>query len=68
MKKRFLAGVLWFFALAYIWNMVAFAINVSDLPGLVLGAIGGLLFALDPGGRIWVRRREHGQVSAVAAF
>jgi len=53
MKKRVLAGVLWFFTVAYIWNYVALFLGVTELPGLALGAVAAVLFAVDPRGRIW---------------
>jgi hypothetical protein len=57
MKKRVLAGVLWFFAVAYAWNFVASFLGVSEAPGILLGALAALLFAIDPAGRIWPDRQ-----------
>jgi membrane associated rhomboid family serine protease len=53
MKKRVLAGVLWFFATWYAWNVLASFAGVTDLAGPVVGLAAGLLFAVDPLGRIW---------------
>jgi hypothetical protein len=67
MKKRILAGVLWFLAVAYLWNLVAFAMGVAELPGLAFGAVVGLLFAIDPLGRIWTRDQAARQPLATPA-
>jgi hypothetical protein len=53
MKKRVLAGVLWFFAVAYAWNLIALALGLSEGPGLGLGTIAAFLFAADPAGVVW---------------
>jgi hypothetical protein len=64
MKKRALAGVLWFYASWYAWGMVA---SFTDLPGAV-GPIGGaclgLFVALDPLGRLWKHTAEPAPVAA----
>ena len=46
MKKRVLAGVLWFFAVAYAWNVVALVLGLPDVPGYGLGIIAAFLFEL----------------------
>ena len=53
MKKRVLAGVLWFFAVAYGWNLIALALGLPEFPGYGLGAIAAFLFAADPAGVVW---------------
>ncbi len=53
MKKRVLAGMLWFFATWYAWNIIASFVGVSDIAGPILGLAAGLLFAVDPLNRIW---------------
>ena len=53
MKKRVAAGVLWFFAAWYAWNVIAAIIGVSGAPGPVFGILAALLLAGDPFGRIW---------------
>jgi hypothetical protein len=53
MTKRVLAGVLWFFAVAYSWNLVAMLVGFSESPGYVLGLFAGILFAVDPARRVW---------------
>ena len=55
MKKRVLAGALWFVAVAYAWNMIAFALGLPEAPGLGLGTIAAFLFATDPKGVVWKR-------------
>jgi hypothetical protein len=55
MTKRVLAGILWFFAVAYAWNVVAMVMGFTDAPGYVLGAVAGFLFAVDPAHRVWHR-------------
>ena len=53
MTKRVLAGILWFFAVAYAWNVVAMAMGLTEAPGYFLGLIAGFLFAVDPMHRVW---------------
>jgi hypothetical protein len=53
MVKRTLAAALWFMAIAYAWNYVAAVLGISELPGLVLGAVAVVLIAGDPLHRIW---------------
>ena len=53
MKKRVTAGVLWFFAAWYAWNVIAAMISVSAAPGPVFGLLAALLLAGDPFGSIW---------------
>jgi hypothetical protein len=53
MKKRVLAGMLWFFATWYAWNIIASFAGVSDIAGPIIGLAAGLLFAVDPLNRIW---------------
>ena len=58
MKKRVTAGVLWFFAAWYAWNIMAAIIGVSDAPGPVFGILAALLLAGDPFGRIWTPKPQ----------
>lgn len=53
MKKRVLAGLLWFYTIWYAWSMIASTLGVSEMLGPVLGLIAAALFAGDPLGRIW---------------
>ena len=53
MKKRVLAGVLWFFAVAYAWNLIALALGLPEVPGYGLAAIAAFLFAADPRRVVW---------------
>jgi hypothetical protein len=56
MKKRLLAGILWFYTAWYAWSVIATLIGVSTAPGPVFGFIAALLLAGDPFGRIWQAR------------
>lgn len=53
MTKRVLAGILWFFATWYAWNIFASFAGLSEVAGPILGLATGLLLAVDPLGRIW---------------
>lgn len=53
MKKRVLAGLLWFYATWYAWSLVAAFSGLPDLLGPVLGAAVAMFVAGDPFGRIW---------------
>ncbi len=57
MKKRLVAGVLWFYTSWYAWSVVATLVGVSTAPGPVFGFLAALLLAGDPFGRIWAARR-----------
>ncbi|HEX5826855.1 MAG TPA: hypothetical protein VFY23_04990 [Candidatus Limnocylindrales bacterium] len=57
MKKRVLAGILWFFAAWYGWCIFASFAGLSDVAGPLLGLAAGLLFAVDPLNRIWAAPR-----------
>ena len=67
MKKRVLAGLLWFYATWYAWSIVASTVGVSDMLGPVLGLIAAALIAGDPLGRIWSTSRERQAVNASAS-
>jgi hypothetical protein len=64
MKKRVLAGLLWFYATWYAWNVMAAFVGVPVLAGPVLAAAVAMLLAGDPFGRIWTSRRTRPVVSA----
>jgi hypothetical protein len=53
MKRRVLAGLLWFLAAWYAWSIFATFAGLSDIAGPILGVAAGLLFAVDPLNRIW---------------
>ncbi len=57
MKKRVLAGLLWFYATWYAWSVLASFIGLPDLLGPVIGVGVGALFAIDPLGWIWGNRK-----------
>jgi hypothetical protein len=57
MKKRVLAGLLWFYVTWYAWNYVAAFTGLTVLAGPVLGAVSGWFVAADPLGKIWTRTR-----------
>ena len=65
MKKRVLAGVLWFFAVAYAWNLIALVAGLPEQPGYLLGFLAAYLFATDPAHAVW-RRGAETQTPAVA--
>jgi hypothetical protein len=56
MKKRILAGLLWFYVAWFAWAFVAAYSGLSELWGPVLGAAVAMVIAGDPMGRIWGRR------------
>jgi hypothetical protein len=53
MKKRVLAGLLWFYATWYAWNVLAAFLGLPELAGPVVAAAVAMLLAGDPFGRIW---------------
>jgi hypothetical protein len=53
MKKRVLAGVLWFYSTWYAWSVIATLIGVSTAPGPLFGILAAVLLAGDPLRRIW---------------
>ena len=55
MNKRVAAGVLWFFAAWYAWNIIAMIVGLSDAPGPVFGLLAALLLAGDPLRQIWTK-------------
>lgn len=55
MKKRILAGLLWFYMIWYAWTIIANFVGVTDLAGPVIGLVAAALIAGDPLGRIWSR-------------
>jgi hypothetical protein len=64
MKKRVVAGALWFFAAWYAWNVIAAFAGVSSAPGPVFGVLAALLLAADPFGRIWTARSMPASLAA----
>ena len=64
MAKRILAGVFWFLAVGYLWNLIALMVGLPDWPGLVLGVVAAYLFAADPLARIWTRTAPVAPVAA----
>ena len=67
MTKRVLAGILWFFAVAYAWNVVAMVMGFTEAPGYLLGLIAGFLFAVDPMHRVWRHRAKTGNIPVPAS-
>ena len=67
MKKRVLAGLLWFYATWYAWSVIAAFVGAPTLVGPVLGAAIAMLFAGDPSGRIWGARRTRPVAAAHTA-
>ena len=53
MKKRVLAAVLWFMAVAYLWNFVAMIAGVSTAPAFLAGFAAALFVYGDPLHMIW---------------
>jgi hypothetical protein len=53
MKKRVLAGLLWFFVAWGAWNFLAAVVGLPGFAGPVLGAAVAMFIAGDPTGRIW---------------
>ena len=66
MKKRVLAGILWFFATWYAWNILASFMGLSEIAGPILGLAAGVLFAVDPLGRIWDQEQAQAGAASVA--
>jgi hypothetical protein len=54
--KRLIAGILWFFVAWYAWNLIASIAGLPTTVGPLLGLAAGVLFAVDPLGRIWAPR------------
>jgi hypothetical protein len=67
MKKRVLAGLLWFYATWYAWGLIASTLGVTEMLGPVLGLIAAALFAGDPLGRIWSSTGDRHTVTARSA-
>lgn len=55
MKKRILAGALWFYALWYLGVTLAFHFGTPQILGPIVGLALGMLVAVDPGNRFWRR-------------
>ncbi len=55
MKKRILAGALWFYALWYLGVTLAFHFSTPQILGPLVGLVVGTLVAVDPGNRFWRR-------------
>ena len=56
MKKRLLLSVLWFYAFWYLGAVVAGALRISGLLGLVLGLGAAALIWIDPRAILWRAR------------
>jgi len=70
MKKRVVAGLLWFYVTWLGWGVLASVTGIPDLLGPVAGLAVAALIAGDPSGRIWGGRTIRGPVvtgSPVAA-
>jgi hypothetical protein len=64
MKKRVLAGCLWFYASWYGWAILAEFTGLPEVVGPILGVAAAVLFAGDPLGRIWTRSEAPVRVAA----
>ena len=53
MKKRVLAGLLWFYVTWCAWSFLAAFAGLPQLAGPVVGAAVAMFIAGDPLGRIW---------------
>ena len=53
MKKRVLAGLLWFYVTWCAWSFLPASAGLPELAGPVLGAAVAMFIAGDPFGRIW---------------
>jgi len=67
MKKRIVAGLLWFYAFWYAGALAAQALGLPDLTGLGLGVFLGIVVAWDPMHRIWSRPARPARVKAPAS-
>jgi hypothetical protein len=66
MKKRILAGLLWFYVTWFAWSFFAAFAGLPELAGPVLGAAVAMLIAGDPLGRIWGGRSLSRSMTPVA--
>lgn len=55
MKKRIVAGLLWFYALWYAMSILAQVVGLPALFAPAVGLVVGALIAWDPTHRIWTR-------------
>ena len=62
MKKRVIAGLLWFYVTWYAWGVIAYFAGVTDLPGPLLEIVAAALFAGDSFGRVWGGKPLRGPV------
>jgi hypothetical protein len=54
MKKRVLAGVLWFYVTWTAWSFLAAFLGLPGILGPIFGAVVAVLIVRDPLDRIWV--------------
>jgi hypothetical protein len=66
MKKRILAGLLWFYVAWGFWSYLAAILGLPELAGPVVGAAVAMFIAGDPMGRIWGGRSAGRTVIAVS--
>jgi len=57
MKKRLLAGILWFYAGWYAWAMVASLANLPNVLGPLVGLVAAAFVVVDPLRFVWRTRR-----------
>ncbi|HEY7522702.1 MAG TPA: hypothetical protein VH720_03480 [Candidatus Limnocylindrales bacterium] len=53
MKKRLLAGILWFYAGWYAWAMVASLASLPDVFGPLVGLVAAAVVVVDPLRFVW---------------
>lgn len=53
MKKRLLAGILWFYAGWYAWAMVASLVHLPDVLGPLVGLVTAAFVVVDPLRFVW---------------
>ncbi len=66
MKKRILAGLLWFYVAWGVWSFFAAMLGLPALAGPVVGAAVAMFIAGDPMGRIWGGRSSSRPAIAVS--
>ena len=66
MKKRIVAGLLWFYVAWGVWSFLAAMLGLPELAGPVVGAAVAMFIAGDPMGRIWGGRQLSRPVLSVS--